>query len=58
MFQTQEDFDKLLDTVPNEDSKLIAIKALDLDISFCSAIELLENTRNICISGSLPEYEI
>lgn len=58
MLQAQEEFDKLLDTLPNEDSKLIAIKALDLNISLCSAIELLENTREICVSGQLPEYDI
>ncbi|AGB50604.1 hypothetical protein Metho_2464 (plasmid) [Methanomethylovorans hollandica DSM 15978] len=58
MPRSQEEFDELLDVLPNEDSKLIAIKALDLDISLCSAIELLENTRNIWISGPLPEYEI
>ncbi|WP_321416766.1 hypothetical protein [uncultured Methanomethylovorans sp.] len=58
MFQTQEEFDLFLATLPSEESKLIAIKALDLDIPLCSAIELLENTRNICISGPLPEYKI
>ena len=52
-FQAQDECDRLISDTPDEETRLILTKCIDSGICVCEAIMLLEELRDIRMSGNL-----